>query len=68
VQLGKFHRRQCRRPRPDYGSGGGAASDLGLLVNCIAASFASAGVHGGAVVTDATEAANTPLLAHPHMR
>jgi hypothetical protein len=35
----------------------------------MAASFATtAGGHGGAVVTDATEAANTPLLAHPHMR
>jgi hypothetical protein len=33
----------------------------------MAASFASSGVHGGAVVTQVAETASTPLLAHPHM-
>jgi hypothetical protein len=39
--------------------------NLGLLINYMAASFPSSGVHGGAVVTEAAEAAKTPLLAHP---
>jgi hypothetical protein len=33
----------------------------------MAASFASSGVHGGAVVTEAPQTAGAPLLAHPHM-
>lgn len=41
------------------------SANLGLLINYMAASFASSGVHGGVVVTEATEAAKTPLLAHP---
>ena len=43
-------------------------ANFGLLVNYIAASFASAGVHGGAVVIEAPQTAGAPLLAHPHMR
>jgi hypothetical protein len=34
----------------------------------MAASFASSGVHRGAVVTEAPQTAGAPLLAHPHMR
>jgi hypothetical protein len=41
------------------------SANLGLLINYMAASFASSGVHGGAMVTEAAEAAKTPLLAHP---
>jgi hypothetical protein len=41
------------------------SADIGLLINYMAASFASSGVHGGAAVTEAAEAPRTPLLAHP---
>ena len=44
------------------------SADLGLLINYIATSFASSGVHGGAVVLDELHAGGAPLLAHPHMR
>ena len=42
--------------------------NVGLLINYMAASFASSGVHRGAVVTEAPQTAGAPLLAHPHMR
>jgi hypothetical protein len=42
-------------------------ANIGLLINYMAASFASSGVHGGAVVTEAPQTAGAPLLAHPHM-
>ena len=42
--------------------------NVGLLINYMAASFASSGVHRGAVVTEAPQPASAPLLAHPHMR
>jgi hypothetical protein len=41
--------------------------DLGLLINYMAAGFASSGVHGGAEVTEAPQTAYAPLLAHPHI-
>jgi hypothetical protein len=41
------------------------SANLGLLINYMAASFPSNGVHGGAVVTGAAEAPGTPLLLRP---
>ena len=44
------------------------STDLGLLINYIAASFASSAVHGGAVVIEEPHAGGAALLAHPHVR
>ena len=42
-------------------------ANIGLLINYMAASFASSGVHGGAVVTEAPQTAGAAVGASPHV-
>jgi hypothetical protein len=67
LQCREFHELQRRQwPHQDHGSRG-VPSGGGTPRRRSWAPDTSAGVHGGAVVTEAPQTAGAPLLAHPHM-